>query len=251
VAPFHPLRYGARAVLARTGAAFAVFVVIAALLLWDGSQGPLSDAAATNGTPGHGHVPGGHHTGTTPPVLPVPPVEPAPPADPVDPVEPVDPVPDTPDVIGEGGDGGDGQGAPGGEGVVGGVEGTGGDGDSGGGNDFEDKGGGGEAEPPPAPPAEEPGDETENVDRDAPGFSERRRTGGKPAGGAKGPEPSAGDSAGDPTEPEPAPASRNVLLPEAGAGTNPDAPGDQPTGGEPNVGDGTGSIVDKGDTRPS
>ncbi len=165
-------------------------------------------------------------------------------------------MPDTPDVIGEGGDGGDGQGAPGGEGVVGGVEGVGGDGDSGGANDFEEEDGGGDdgaEEPPPAPPAEEPGDETEDIDRDAPGFGERRRFGGKPTGGAKGPEPSAGDSAGDPEEPAPAPASRSVLLPGAESGTGSDSPsGDQAERRRSAaVGDGGGTIVDEGDTRPS
>jgi Stage II sporulation protein E (SpoIIE) len=54
VAPFHPLRHDARAFTARAGAAFAVFVAIAVVLLAGGGDQPLAVAEANKGELGDG-----------------------------------------------------------------------------------------------------------------------------------------------------------------------------------------------------
>jgi hypothetical protein len=46
VAPFHPLRYGARAFAARALAALAVFCTIAIVLLAGSAEGPIASAEA-------------------------------------------------------------------------------------------------------------------------------------------------------------------------------------------------------------
>ena len=84
MAPFHPLRHSARALFARAGAAFAVFLTIAAILLAGGSEGPLSNAEATGGDSGSIAV--------DPATSEAPPAEPAIP----EVVEPAEPVVDEP-----------------------------------------------------------------------------------------------------------------------------------------------------------
>jgi Stage II sporulation protein E (SpoIIE) len=54
VAPFHPLRHDTRAFTARAGAAFAVFITIAVVLLAGGGDQPLAVAEANKGDTGAG-----------------------------------------------------------------------------------------------------------------------------------------------------------------------------------------------------
>jgi serine phosphatase RsbU (regulator of sigma subunit) len=89
VAPFHPLRNSARAILARAGVALAVFTAVAVVLLAGGSEGPLADAKAHKGTPAEPPV---IHEATPPtetaaPAETTPPVETAPPAETTAPAE--------------------------------------------------------------------------------------------------------------------------------------------------------------------
>jgi hypothetical protein len=56
VAPFHPLRHDARAFTARAGAAFAVFLTIAVVLLAGGKGQPLDSAEANKGDTGAGET---------------------------------------------------------------------------------------------------------------------------------------------------------------------------------------------------
>jgi serine phosphatase RsbU (regulator of sigma subunit) len=102
VAPFHPLRNGARALLARAGVALAVFTALAVVVLAGGSGGPLANAKAHKGAPGGGSdvvgQPAVPETGpppeTEPPAQSEPPAEAAPPAEVEKPAEPV--VPEEP-----------------------------------------------------------------------------------------------------------------------------------------------------------
>jgi Stage II sporulation protein E (SpoIIE) len=225
VAPFHPSRHEARDFVARAGAAFAVFLTIAVVLLAGGSDGALSSAEATgaDGAPTAAATPVDVPE-PIPPVEPVveepppveePPVEEPPPADP--PVEdppPVDPPVEDPPVEGPPVEGppADEPGAPEEPGSGGGK----GDGNGNGNGQGEDPAGGG----------------------------------GKPdtpSGGSKGPKP------GEPTtEPaEPGPVGRTPVTPDTGAGSEPSQqPGgsDSDTPGSDTVGPGKGSEL-RGGTR--
>jgi outer membrane biosynthesis protein TonB len=220
VAPFHPSRHEARDFVARAGAAFAVFLTIAVVLLAGGSDGALSSAEATgaNGAPIETATPVDVPE-PTPPVEPVPeepaaevpPVEEPPVEDP--PVEdpPAEPPVEEPPV---------------------------------------------EEPPVEDPPAGEPGapeepgsgggkgDENGNEGEDPAGGGGKPDT---PSGGSKGPKP------GEPTtEPaEPGPVGRTPDTPGTGEGDEPGgdtggAGGDTPGSGT--VGAGKGSEL-RGGTR--
>jgi Stage II sporulation protein E (SpoIIE) len=248
VAPFHPLRHETRALAARAGAAFAVFVAIAFVLLAGGSKGQL--ASAQGG--GQGAPPPdapavveepvlGSETVVDPPAVPEPvtdpvpaepvPAEPAPeeapPAEPV-PEEPVpeEPLPEEP---------------------------------------------AGEAPPPeaePEPEAPEPGARRPGVPllpEDVVGGGERDISGGNgrwgddgrwgedetapPSGGSKGDWIWDEDGSADPAEPAaPAPSGRPQVTPGAEAGQpggSSDPGGVLGSDGGGLVGDGTGSLKDR------
>jgi hypothetical protein len=264
VAPFHPLRYSARAVLARAGAALAVFAAIAAVLLAGGARGPLTDAEATKGK---------HGTGTavvveqvsqlTPPVDVSPPRElkPVPPVKTVDPVVPDEPAAGAPGgegsvdggpVEGEGGNGGgavdqpeaDGDDAAGGNGDAD----AGGDGANGAGGDGAAGAGGGEGSAGGGDVQAEGGD---GGDFGEPDFADRRNRFGGTAGGAKGPEPTAGDSGDYSGDPEPAGRPPLIVQPAPTAGANPSTPGDVSDDSTGPVGTGVGNLVDVGDNSTS
>ncbi|HYN52498.1 MAG TPA: SpoIIE family protein phosphatase, partial [Thermoleophilaceae bacterium] len=253
VAPFHPLRYSVRALLARAGVALAVFAAIAAVVLAGGSQGPLRDAEAQKGKPGYGDGVEVELGGEIkPPVeaVPPPPVDPAPPAEPVDPAPPAEPeapggkgAVDDGAVQGEGGSGGDGS--------------TGGDGEA----SVDEDGVQGEGGAGGQPPNEDPGDDSDapaepgvGEEGSAPAqgdFSGNRNNfSRRPAGGSKGPEPD--EPGNDAADPEPAGRPPQVVPPAPTAGADPAQPvneGDDPA--EQVVGNGRGNVVDAGDNSPS
>ena len=272
MAPFHPLRYSARAVLARAGAALAVFAAIAAVLLAGGARGPLTDAEATKGKHGAGTAVEVEQVSevtppveVAPPVKVTPPVEVAPPVEPTPPAKPVDPVvPDEPPTGAPGGEGSVDDGAVDGEGGAGGgaydgAEGDGdgqaggngnadadGDGATGSGGDGATGAGGGEGS---AGGGDVQGEGGAGGDFGEPDFADRGNRFGRPAGGAKGPEPTAGESGDYSGDPEPAGRPPLIVQPTTDAGTTPATPGD-PTGEESAgpVGTGVGNLFDEGDT---
>ena len=209
MAPSTFLRHQARVLAARAGAASAVFLAIAIMLLAGGWNGPLASAEATNGE-----------------ATPAPLEEPVAGGDTVDlddvvdhtipPVAPVDegPVGETPD---------EGTETPGEDGTE-----TPGDGDedptSGG-----DKDGDGVTDPV-APP-----DDGGQVDEDLT----------PPSGGGKGEEPT-DDPDGDQPEPEPDPSGRpQVTLPlDPSEPVGPTAPPGSEEGEEPTIGTGEGNMND-------
>jgi serine phosphatase RsbU (regulator of sigma subunit) len=273
VAPFHPLRNSARALLARAGVVLAVFTAVAVVLLAGGSEGPLADAKAHKGAPGAGSDAVGQpvilETGpppeTEPPTESEPPPEAAPPAEVDEPAEPV--VPEAPTKEEPADDGNVDESATGpadedwgggeahedrGEGEA--DEGWGGreaDEDWGEGEADEDWGGR-EADEDwgDDPAAREEFAATESEDDFDAEESDRARSGarawGRPTGGSKVSEPPAGDTGAEAAEP--APVSRpQTGQPEDGAGTSPGDPGGStPDSSEP-VGDGKGDVFDSAD----
>jgi serine phosphatase RsbU (regulator of sigma subunit) len=240
VAPFHPLRNSARALLARAGVALAVFTVVAAILLAGGSEGPLADAKAHKGTPGQAPVilePAPAEPAppaeTTPPVDTAPPAETTPPAeieppadvqDPAEPVVPDEPVSDEPADEGEAED---------------------------------DHAYEGDAHESAGDPADEEWGEDQarrdefaatewDDDFDAEDSDRRTRAWGKPTGGSKVSEPVEGEWGDDAAEPAPVGRPQTVQ-PEGGAGTSTGDPGGSTPDSSGPVGDGKGEVVDSDD----
>ena len=214
MAPFHPLRHSARALFARAGAAFAVFLTIAAILLAGGSEGPLSSAEATGGDSGSIAV--------EPAASEAPPVDPAIPPEPVEPAEPVvdEPVTEEPVVeeppVDE---------PPVEEPPV-------------------------EESPAEEPPAEEPEGENPSGGSKGGGTETTDPAGGKgegskPTGGSKGSDPNTEQPGSE--EGEPAPSSRPQVTPdtegESGGGGGEGGTGDTPA----QAGNGRGNLQDTPD----
>ena len=261
MAPFHPLRNSARALLARAGVALAVFTAVAAVLLAGGSDGPLADAKAHKGKPAEAPVI--HETAppvetappaeatppadTDPPDETTPPAETKPPADVQDPPEPV--VPDEPATE-----------EPADEGKA--DEGKAEGGEAEGGDAGESDADQGDAEQGDAgdlagdPVDEESGEDPDGADEfaatesdddfdaeDADSADSEARAWGKPTGGSKVYEWDDGEWADEAAEPAPVGRPQTVQ-PESGAGTSTGDPGGSiPDSSEP-VGDGKGDVVD-------
>jgi hypothetical protein len=266
VAPFHPLRNSARALLARAGVALVVFTAVAAVLLAGGSEGPLADAKAHKGTPAEAPVilEAAPPAETAPPAKTAPPVETAPPAETTPPAEtgppaeteppadvqhPAEPVvPDEP-VTKEPADEGEAEDDDADEGDA--EEPAGDPEDEDWGEDrarpdeFASEPVGEEWGEDPARPDEFAAYEWED-DFDAEDADSRTRAWGKPTGGSKVSEPVEGDPADDAAEP--APVGRpQIVQPEGGPGTSTGDPGGStPDSSEP-VGDGKGELVDSDD----
>ncbi len=266
MAPFHPLRNSARALLARAGVALVVFTAVAAVLLAGGSEGPLADAKAHKGTPAEAPVilEAAPPAETAPPAKTAPPVETAPPAETTPPAEtgppaeteppadvqhPAEPVvPDEP-VTKEPADEGEAEDDDADEGDA--EEPAGDPEDEDWGEDrarpdeFASEPVGEEWGEDPARPDEFAAYEWED-DFDAEDADSRTRAWGKPTGGSKVSEPVEGDPADDAAEP--APVGRpQIVQPEGGPGTSTGDPGGStPDSSEP-VGDGKGELVDSDD----
>jgi Stage II sporulation protein E (SpoIIE) len=274
VAPFHPLRHSARAVLARSGAAIAIFTAIAVLVLAGGSGGPLTDAAAHKGEPAAGSVVSGQpETGEVPPQETSPPEDVAPPEGPATPEElypPEEPAtpeelyppaePTTPAETAPAPDSREPAAAP--EEDAGGEDDAWDEGDAGGEDDGrgeedagknwdEDRGDGKNWDEDRGDDRDWSGDYPGEGDGDDPEGERPDRSGAErswrwPAGGAKGSDPEGewGDE-----EDEPAPAGRpQVAQPAPTAGPSNDPSGNPSGDGEPNgsVGTGQGELTDRG-----
>ncbi len=266
MAPFHPLRNSARALLARAGVALVVFTAVAAVLLAGGSEGPLADAKAHKGTPAEAPVilEAAPPAETAPPAKTAPPVETAPPAETTPPAEtgppaeteppadvqhPAEPVvPDEP-VTKEPADEGEAEDDDADEG----------DAEEPAGDPEDEDWGEDRARPDEfasEPVGEEWGEDPARADEfaayeweddfDAEDADSRTRAWGKPTGGSKVSEPVEGDPADDAAEP--APVGRpQIVQPEGGPGTSTGDPGGStPDSSEP-VGDGKGELVDSDD----
>jgi hypothetical protein len=232
VAPLHPPRDDARAFAARAGAAFAVFLAIAVVLLAGGSDGPLASAEATKGEPGASELAALAPQAEAPAAEPVVAEEPVlaepPAAEPAE-VEPAVEAPPTqqlaaPPVTGSA------AGEHGPPAWSGGAK-----------KDKDDKG--------------EDQDEDEGDDDDDDGGPDPSGGSGNEqapprSGGDKGSEPGDDDGGGDDSE-EPAPSGRPQVTAPAGQepGSTPTQPATEPSAEDPAPGDGRGTLRDGGTRR--